>query len=323
MFNIEVTQNNNFEKTYFKGPQLFRPVLFNPTRTQLNEFYGSDKEGELSYIKEGEDGIKSVMCTLYGYFTDNTGKEYKGIMPTIFVKEMFYESVKEIDGQTVKKYQFIDSFSNTTWATSKESIDSPYFYKAQSRACYAGEDKLMNFFMKLAGLSTYYSVDSKYEPNLNIREGKTFLSMEDLFKGDFTKYQQVITNLCTEKTTLKETNPLYMRTIGLVGSVIDDGLNCKQTYFTDAFISIKKDKGISVMNEYDVNRCLKMISPTDEKGNPKQYVWGHSGGVLSPKLEIYTPISGGSTNQAETVKEDYAPIPVESNTSIEENPFAL
>lgn len=323
MFDIEISKGGNFKKEYVKGPQMFRPVMFNPSREEVNEFFGSSKTEPINYISTDEEGNKRVACTLYGFWTKIDGTEEKGIFPSIYVEEINLSSTKT---EGVTKYQFIDPFGNTQWAENTESIVSEYFYKNNCRLAFKNEDKLMNLFLKLAGQNTYYSVNGKYPPSKNFTDGKTFLDMDALFKGNFEPYQKVIKNLCTDKSEYTAGHPLRDRRIGVITSVTDDTVTVKQVYYTDKFIAVDKDKttGKYTMNKYDVNLCLAGTSNVDKNGIPKTYVWAHSGGVLTPQLEVYTPITVESTGSDFDVDANNPFIEEAIDTSIEGvTPFEL
>jgi hypothetical protein len=316
MFDIEIKTGSTYTPRFFTGPIIFKPVLFNPTRAQLNEFYGSNKEGELNYTSISENNTRQTMCSVFGYFFDKDGNKFKGSLPSIFIEDNTLSSTKT----EVTKYQFIDAFGNTTWTDEVENIQSDYFFKDQCRKAMVNEDKLMNFFLKLAGQSTYYSVNSQYPPNKNYQEGKTFLDMEALLAGDFSKYQKLIDNLCNvEKTDYPANHPLRDRHVAVIASVSDDGVNCKQLYYNGRFISVKLDKNVLQCNDYDVKMCLKDVSPYDNNGNIKSYLWAHTAGELKPFLEEYTPM--GASVQQPVAKE--VVVPQEINTSLDDNPFSL
>jgi hypothetical protein len=306
MFDIKVNKPTN-EISYFIGPIIFRPVYFNPTRSEVNEFFNTTKNtDEINYIQVDENGIKTVTCTVLGYFKDDTGNEFKGYFPSIFVSENQLESNKT----GVVKYQFIDSFGSTQWVDKLENCTSKYFYKNQARRSYQNESILMQFFLKLANLNTYYSEDSQYGINPNFEKGDTFLDMESLFKGDFSKYRELITNMCTENSKFDINSPLRNRKIGVLASIKDDGISVKQVYYNQMFIRVKPQ---DILDSYDVKRVLADINIYDANGVLKKYIWSHTAQDINEKLVKYIP---NNNTQRVGVEKETSTETVESN-----NPF--
>lgn len=282
-FNVNSNPVSTGKQSLYCGPQMFRPQLINPTRAQLNQFLGSDKKtDEINYNFETTiqgEVVDSVRVVMWGYFTNSKGEEYKGCLDPLWVKNAH---MKSKDGT---KSCWINPYGRVAWAATPKDVNYNW-YSVSSRKAIWGEDALMDFFINLIGINTFYSttMDSAAVPDF-IKKEETYINIDKIFSKDYSELQAVINRFCTTDTDLDTDNVNYMRKITVLTSVtprVDTG-ELVQTYFTGKFGRTKKAGNTYTIIDSDVNQILKSANVVAEKGYFKHQ------GVLVNKLTEYTP----------------------------------
>ena len=271
------------------GPIAFRPVLVNPTRAQLNEFYGTDKKTDMIEYFGSKDiqgtPVDNLRIQFYGFFTGVDGKEYKGAIDPFWVTNKLWESNKT----EVTKYCWINPYGRTSWTDLPEHSPLDSWYRGSARKSYMGEESLMNFILALLGINTYYdsSLDQSKIPTY-ITNGETFLDINKLFSKDYSELQALITKYCSDESVLPVGHANRNRKIAVIASVKNrnDNNELQQTYYMSAFAKVNKD----VINKKDVERLITTIN----KEASSEYGWKHNGSITST-LAVFNPTAPFST----------------------------
>ena len=163
---MKVNKQTNSEKTLFVGTGLVTPLIFNPSRSELDKVLGIERDAdyeekpEFEYVKEdqeikikkiNEDG-EEVEDIVYAKKLNVTVwvKEIKtdAIFPINFYLEDRLENISKEKGLT----KFINQFGKSSYALDENSLDSKFtntlgkktipisFRKAKK-----GEAELLNF----------------------------------------------------------------------------------------------------------------------------------------------------------------------------------
>ena len=272
-------------KQFLTGPIAFRPVLVNPTRAQLNEFYGSDKKQDVIEYFGSKDiqGVPTdnLRIQFYGYFTGQDGKEYKGAIDPFWLTNKLWESNKS----EVTKYCWINPYGRTSWTDDPANSPLDSWYKGNARKAFMGEEALMNFILALLGINTFYnsSIDQKDLPTY-ITNAETYLDISKLFNKDYSELQSLITKYCSEESSLPAEHPNRNRKVVLITSVKtrNDNGGLQQTYYMSNFA--KYNGKAKMFNKNDVDRIITTIN----KEASSEYGWKHNG-VVTSTLQVFDP----------------------------------
>lgn len=283
-FNIESEHTSDSKpKGLTVGPVMFRPVIINPTRAQLNEFLGSDKKtDEINYHSETTiqgELVDMVRINIWGYFTTPEGTEYRGGIDPIWIKN------KEMKSKDGLKNCYINPFGRSCW-TSDPKQANQYWYNGSSKKCIWGEDKLMDFVINLMGINTFYSADSdKSKLPSYIQNSETFIDMNKLFQKDYSDIQSLITRMSTDKTDVPVENPNYQRKITTLSYVKqrEDTGEAQQAYYSGKFGRVNKRKGNYSIVDSDVKQIANTFNKELESGQVKLL------GIIATKLTEYSP----------------------------------
>lgn len=287
MFDNFDTNNENIVKggkpSLICGPMMFRPVYINPTRKQLNEFLDSDKKTEeINYHFQStvqEEQVDTVRISMWGYFTDKSGQEFKGCLDPIWLKN------KPMVSKDKEKNCWINPYGRVAWAKTAKQVEYDW-YNLSARHAIWGEDCLMDFFINLMGINTYYSknMDEATIPAF-IKNEETYINVSKIFMKDYSELQGIINRFCTDKTDLKPENPNYMRKVTVLSSVtnrVDNG-DAVQCHFTGKFGRVRRKGDDYSIVDSDVNQILKAARNLESKGLFKHV------GILTNVPTLYEP----------------------------------
>jgi hypothetical protein len=181
----------------------------NPTKAELEAFYGREIENEPNYIKDN-NGIPQVRIEFL-VETDPVSKLHPGMV--FKSKVTFFINKQRKVGSQSGKILIIDKYGNTAWATEEEvnngSIpmygNGPANIAPGYRPAYDGEAELVNF------LRAYLSIDSPFNYD---RANKKYVwksaeelkdldssldHVEDYFNGNVKEIQDIINMQPTNK----------------------------------------------------------------------------------------------------------------------------
>jgi len=281
-FNVDTENiNNGKSQPLYCGPIMFRPILFNPNRAELNEFLGSDKnQTEINYHSEGTvqgNVVDSLRVSIWGYYTSPDGVEYKGSLDPIWLKNA--EMVSTKDPENIK-YCYLNPYGRNTWVKDPKEANA-YWYNGVSKKAIWGEQQLMDLLINLLGINTFYNAgtDNKDLPP-HITNGETFVKTDKLFAKDYSEIQSLFDRFSTEKTDIPVENPNYQRklTVLQVIKTRNDTGALQQGQYTGKFGRVKQAKGKYSIIQSDVNQIIKAVNQDIQAGQ-----FNHSG-VISDKL---------------------------------------
>lgn len=183
----------------YKGMAAFNIVAVNPTKVELEALTGREIENDLEYIGKTDEGKEQVRVVFYAK-TAPEAKLNNGIELLVPISFMLTKDYKV--GQNSGKYQIIDKFGRTAWAT-KEEVQSksipqyssgPANISADYRLAWQGEEFLVDFliqWLNIPGPAVYK--DKVWVMKENTDDSEVSLDMAALFKGDVKELKELIT----------------------------------------------------------------------------------------------------------------------------------
>lgn len=198
----EALQINRFmgmASVYVKG--------VNPTKSELEAFYGRDFDNEPEYLKTVERNGVNVPQVQIDFLVQADPEKYTAANGDSidFKSRVTIYLVKNYRmGSNSGKYQIIDKYGRTAWAT-KEEIDNrqiPMYKNGPARidqdyhVAYEGEEELINFLRAYLNISSPEKyVNEKWvmlEPDKLSDCESSLEHMEDYFKGDTRELKEII-----------------------------------------------------------------------------------------------------------------------------------
>lgn len=183
----------------YKGMAAFNIVAVNPTKAELEALTGREIENDPEYIGKTDEGKEQVRVVFYAK-TAPEAKLNNGIELLVPISFMLTKDYKV--GQNSGKYQIIDKFGRTAWAT-KEEVQSksipqyssgPANISADYRLAWQGEEFLVDFliqWLNIPGPAVYK--DKVWVMKENTDDSEVSLDMAALFKGDVKELKELIT----------------------------------------------------------------------------------------------------------------------------------
>lgn len=183
----------------YKGMAAFNIVAVNPTKAELEALTGRELENEPEYVGKTDEGKEQVRVVFYAK-TAPDAKLNNGIELLIPISFMLTKDYKV--GQNSGKYQIIDKFGRTAWAT-KEEVQSksipqyssgPANISADYRLAWQGEEFLIDFliqWLNIPGPAVYK--DKVWVMKENTDDSEVSLDMAALFKGDVKELKELVT----------------------------------------------------------------------------------------------------------------------------------
>lgn len=183
----------------YKGMAAFNIVAVNPTKAELEALTGREIENDPEYVGKTDEGKEQVRVVFYAK-TAPDAKLNNGIEMLIPISFMLTKDYRV--GQTSGKYQIIDKFGRTAWAT-KEEVQSkaipqytsgPANISADYRLAWQGEEFLIDFliqWLNIPGPAVYK--DKVWVMKENTDDSEVSLDMAALFKGDVKELKELVT----------------------------------------------------------------------------------------------------------------------------------
>lgn len=187
----------------YKGMAAFNIVAVNPTKAELEALTGREIENDPEYVGKTDEGKEQVRVVFYAK-TAPDAKLNNGIEMLIPISFMLTKDYRV--GQTSGKYQIIDKFGRTAWAT-KEEVQSkaipqytsgPANISADYRLAWQGEEFLIDFliqWLNIPGPAVYK--DKVWVMKENTDDSEVSLDMAALFKGDVKELKELVTLAAT------------------------------------------------------------------------------------------------------------------------------
>ena len=190
-------------------------LAVNPTKAQIKELMGYEPQEEPKYVGTQEVDGKQINYARVDFIVqtdeEKTGIKYTGRV-TYFIRNQYRR------GSQSGKYQVIDNFNNTAWATedtikAKEQVmysNGPAKIIGEYRPAYVGEWALMNFIRQYlvigsAGETNGYDyingtwVEKTGDALKDCECSFTVDEIQKMFKGDFSAVKDAIALQPTNK----------------------------------------------------------------------------------------------------------------------------
>lgn len=183
----------------YKGMAAFNIVAVNPTKAELEALTGREIENDPEYVGKTDEGKEQVRVVFYAK-TAPEAKLNNGIELLIPISFMLTKDYRV--GQTSGKYQIIDKFGRTAWAT-KEEVQSkaipqytsgPANISTDYRLAWQGEEFLIDFLIQWLNIpSPAVYKDKVWVMKENTDDSEVSLDMATLFKGDVKELKELVT----------------------------------------------------------------------------------------------------------------------------------
>lgn len=235
------SQGQEFKK--YVGVASFRVLGVNPTKAELEKFYGRDVQNEPEYLKDkvdendGNKPYKQLRVTFMIqadqlYEDDKEIKENKVLKEPLKTTVNFFIDSRYYFNKDKTKVQVIDKYGRTAWPTVDQAKNhqipvyknGPAKLDADYRPAFRGEEALTQFilnYLNVTPIETYNSNSGQWITNPHPEDCEGNLSkIKDYFKGDISELKE----LCQ----LMPTNRIKL----LMGVRTDDQGNQHNTVYT-------------------------------------------------------------------------------------------
>ena len=177
-------------------------LAVNPNKAKLEELYGRTMDNEPEYITEVEADGKKYQSVRINFIVKTDAEKCNGIDLTTGIT--FFIQKRDRQGSQSGKYQIIDKYGRTAWATKEEIqakqipsyTNGPANIDTDYRPAYVGEEELTNFiknYLNIPNVQAY--VDGKWVLNTKVdpKDCEARLeNIEDYFKGNFKELNDII-----------------------------------------------------------------------------------------------------------------------------------
>lgn len=179
-------------------------LAVNPNKAKLEELYGRTMDNEPEYITEVEADGKKYQSVRINFIVKTDTEKCNGI--DLITGITFFIQKRYRQGSQSGKYQIIDKYGRTAWATieeinnklvptystgNKAAIDPNY------RPLYAGEEELVKFLINYLGIPATFKKTSEglyiTKSPEELKECEASLEkIEQYFKGDISEIKNII-----------------------------------------------------------------------------------------------------------------------------------
>lgn len=194
----ESTEGGEFKR--YIGVAPVRVLAVNPTKSEQEKLYNTTLDKDPEYVGNINVNGKDVQNVRIS-FVVKTDEEKCGIDMTTNVT-FFLQNAPRMGSQS-GKYQIIDKYGRTAWATEEDikakqipvySNGKPANIDADYRQAYIGEEELTNFiknYLNIPNVQKY--VDGEWKLVDNPSECEARLDkIADYFKGNFAELKSII-----------------------------------------------------------------------------------------------------------------------------------
>lgn len=193
---------NEVARTLYMGVGAVKVLAVNPNKATLEKIYGRTMDKDPVYLGEVDVNGEKVKNVRISFVIQTDAAKNNGIEFTS--NHTFFLQKKYRQGSKSGKYQIIDKYGRTGWATKEEIqaktvpvyANGPANIDADYRPCYVGEEELTAFvknYLNIPNLQSY--VNNMWVPNPKVKpeDCESRLDhIEDYFKGNFKELVELI-----------------------------------------------------------------------------------------------------------------------------------
>lgn len=188
---------SNFKK--YVGVASVKVLAVNPTMEEWNKITGGNMQKEPEYISTNNEGVKQARITL---LVQTDPKKTIGDIDTIIPVTFWFRKLP-VQGSQSGKYQIIDKYGRTAWATEEEVknkaipqyTNGPANIDADYRRVVAGEEAFTNFLKAHLNIPAVSYTDRNgnvvKHPNSSECEARLDNIMK-IFDGDFKEIKTIL-----------------------------------------------------------------------------------------------------------------------------------
>lgn len=205
------SQGADFKR--FVGVASFRVLGVNPTKKELEEFYGREVQNEPEYLKDkvdDKDGDKPYKQLRVSYMIqadlkyedDKPIKENAGLTEPLKTTVNFFVDSRYNFNSDKTKVQVIDKYGRTAWVTVEQAKNhqipvyknGPARIDKDYRPAFRGESELTQFilnWLNVTPIDSYNSNTGEWmtNPHPEDCEGNLY-KIQDYFKGDISELKE-------------------------------------------------------------------------------------------------------------------------------------
>jgi hypothetical protein len=207
------SQGGEFKK--YVGVASFRIAGVNPTKAELEKFYGREIQNEPEYLKEKQDAegksYKAVRISFMIVADDpasckpqhkETIRTNKALSSPYKTMVSFFLSSRYLYNKDKSKVKVIDKFGRTAWVTVEQARNhqipvyknGPARIDAGYRPVYMGEEELTTFidnYLNITPIETYNKNTGEWITNPHPEDCEGWLEgIKDYFTGDVSKIKE-------------------------------------------------------------------------------------------------------------------------------------
>lgn len=282
------SQGGEFKK--FVGVGSFRVLGVNPTKEELEKFYGRDVQNEPEYVKDMQDTMDNnkPYKQLRVSFMIQADKQYEDGKP---IKEnaalteplktliTFFIDSRYFFNKDKTKVQVIDKYGRTAWVTPEQCknhqipvySNGPAKLDAGYRPAYRGEAELTEFmdnYLNITPIDTYNNNTGQWMTNPNPEDCEGWLEhIKDYFTGNVSELKEYCGYMPTNRLKLllgvrtddqgRQFSTVYTRMTLRNGSKsykrFKDSIEGQGAYLSNTVFSLKADGTIEDIQEYKEN----------------------------------------------------------------------
>lgn len=297
-------QGADFKK--FVGVGSFRVLGVNPTKEELDKFYGRDTQKEPEYLKDKVDerDNNKAYKQLRVSFMIQADKEYEDGKP---IKENaalsqplkmlanFFIDSRYFYNRDKTKIQVIDKYGRTAWVTVEQAknhqipiySNGPAKLDKDYRPAYRGEDRLTAFilnYLNVTPIDSYNSNTGQWVTNPHPEDCEGQLAkIQNYFKGDISELKEFCGYMPDNHLKL------------CVGVQTDDQGRQFMTAYTNCTLRNGSKSYTRIKDDIDGSQSETV----------KQTVWSNDSAGVIKNIEEYTEsVKETNFNNASNVAED-------------------
>lgn len=248
---------DSVEVKRYIGVGTCKVLAVNPTKDEWNKITGGNMEKEIEYISTGEDGVKKARITLL--VQPDKSKTVGEIEPIIPINFWFKKAA--VQGSKSGKYQVIDKYGDTAWATAEEIqnkqipqySNGPANIDIDYRKMVTGEDVFTNFvkaYLMIPSVRTQQNGQWVERTDKSMCEARLDNILK-IFDGDFKEIKEVF--------SLQPFNKVQI----LFGVKTADDGRIYQDFFTHLFLTQSNNHRINFAKELTKQLALGRYANTD------------------------------------------------------------
>lgn len=191
----------------YKGMAAVKVLAVNPDKKTLEKLYGHEFENEPVYLTEAEVDGKKYPAVRISFVVATDPEKNNGI--EAMTNHVFFLQKRYRKGSKSGKFQVIDEYGRTAWATQEEAqakkiptyqkadgTEFPANISADYRPAYVGEEQLTLFIKNLLNIPNVQSyVNGEWIDNPKVAKEDCLVRLdkiEEYFKGNFAELKEVI-----------------------------------------------------------------------------------------------------------------------------------